>query len=84
MAKGDDKYKAFTTSVKNNAHPIFLTSLTTMLGFLALNSTEVLPFHHLGNSAALGVAVAFVFAMTLLPALPSNPSVRATPRATSV
>ncbi len=69
MRRGDDKNTALLESVRLNAMPIMLTSVTTATGFLALNSTEVLPFHHLGNSASLGVMVAFVLSITLLPAL---------------
>ena len=69
MRTGNDKNTALLESIRLNAMPIMLTSVTTTMGFLALNSTEVLPFHHLGNSAALGVMVAFVFSIVLLPAL---------------
>lgn len=69
MREGTDKNTAMLESIRLNAMPIMLTSVTTAMGFLALNSTEVLPFHHLGNSAALGVMVAFVFSVVLLPAL---------------
>ena len=69
MRRGDDKNTALLESVRLNAMPIMLTSVTTAIGFLALNSTEVLPFHHLGNSASLGVMVAFILSIILLPAL---------------
>lgn len=69
MREGTDKNSAILESMRLNVMPIMLTSVTTGMGFLALNSTEVLPFHHLGNSAALGVMVAFVLSVVLLPAL---------------
>ena len=43
--------------------------LTSVLGFISLNLTEVLTFHHLGNSASIGVAISFVFTMTMTPAI---------------
>ena len=69
MREGKNKNAALLESIRLNVVPIMLTSVTTAIGFLALNSTEVLPFHHLGNSAALGVMVAFLFSIVLLPAL---------------
>lgn len=69
MRSGSDKMTAIKQSLASNSYAVFLTSITTALGFLSLNTTEVLPFHHLGNSAAFGVLIAFIFSMTLLPAL---------------
>ncbi len=69
MRNGADKTDAIKQSIHENSYAVFLTGITTALGFLSLNTTEVLPFHHLGNSASFGVLIAFVFSMTLLPAL---------------
>ena len=69
MRSGMQRQKALVTSLKLNRYPVFLTSLTTALGFLALNTTEVLPFHHMGNTAAFGVTIALLFSLLLLPAL---------------
>lgn len=69
MRSGSDKQIAIQQSLSANSYAVFLTSITTALGFLSLNTTEVLPFHHLGNSAAFGVLIAFIFSITLLPAL---------------
>lgn len=69
MRQGRSKVDALLRSVEVNRRPIFLTNITTAIGFLSLNLTEVLPFHHMGNSAALGVCAAFVFTVVLMPAL---------------
>lgn len=69
MRTGVGKASAITESLRANRYAVFLTSITTALGFLSLNTTEVLPFHHLGNSASAGVFISFIFSMTLLPAL---------------
>ncbi|RKZ57331.1 MAG: hypothetical protein DRQ44_15900 [Gammaproteobacteria bacterium] len=45
-----------------------VTSLTTILGFLSLNFSDAPPFHDLGNIASMGVAAAFIFSITFLPA----------------
>ena len=36
---------------------------------ISLNASDVQPFRDLGNITAIGVAVAFVLSLTLLPAL---------------
>jgi len=51
-----------------NLQPIFLTSLTTAVGFLVMNFSDSPPFHHLGNVTATGVGVAWLLSMTFLPA----------------
>jgi uncharacterized protein len=71
LAIGLDKNKSITESMRINFRPIFVTSLTTVLGFLSLNFSDVPPFHDLGNIAAMGVAVAFIFSVTFLPAVVS-------------
>jgi len=56
-------------SLRINIQPVFLTSLTTAIGFLSLNFSDSPPFHDLGNISAIGVVAAWVLAMTFLPAL---------------
>ena len=69
MARGLDKNKAIIESLRSNAWPVFLTSATTAGGFLTLNFSDSPPFHVLGNLVAFGVLCAFIYSMTLLPAL---------------
>jgi len=71
LAIGKNKNDAMIESMRINFRPIFVTSLTTMLGFLSLNFSDAPPFHDLGNIAAIGVAVAFVYSITFLPAIVS-------------
>ena len=71
LAIGLDKNKAIVESMRINFRPIFVTSLTTVLGFLSLNFSDAPPFHDLGNIASMGVAAAFFFSITFLPALVS-------------
>ena len=56
-------------SLKINGKPIFLTSITTAVGFLSLNFSDSPPFHDLGNITAFGVMAAWLFSITLLPIL---------------
>ena len=69
MAIGMDKITAMVESMRVNFQPVFVTSLTTILGFLSLNFSDAPPFHDLGNIAAIGVGAAFIFSVTFLPAM---------------
>ena len=69
MHLGAEKRVAMIESLRINFGPIFLTSLTTAIGFLSLNFGDAPPFRDLGNISAMGVMAAFVFSVTLLPAL---------------
>ncbi len=71
LAIGLDKDKAIVESMRINFRPIFVTSLTTVLGFLSLNFSDAPPFHDLGNIASMGVTAAFIFSITFLPAMVS-------------
>lgn len=68
MKKGMTKNEAIVESLRINMGPIFLTSITTAIGFLAMNSSDAPPFHDLGNITAMGVMFAFIFSVTFLPA----------------
>lgn len=65
----EHKLSAIKESLEINFKPIFITSLTTAIGFLSMNFSESPPFHDLGNIVAIGVAVAFLLTVSLLPAL---------------
>jgi len=67
--QGANKFDAMRESIRVNLQPIFLTSLTTVIGFLSMNFSEVPPFHDLGNIVSMGVTAAFIFSVTLLPAI---------------
>ncbi len=71
MRKGHAKNVAIIESLRINFHPIFLTSLTTAIGFLSMNFSDAPPFRDLGNITALGVGFAFVLSVTFLPAIMS-------------
>lgn len=69
MRHGMAKDKAMQESIRINLQPVFITSLTTVLGFMTMNFSEVPPFRDLGNTVAMGVIAAFFFSILLLPAL---------------
>lgn len=81
MRKGMDKHSAIIESLRLNLHPIFLTSITTIIGFLTMNFSEVPPFRDLGNVLAIGVMVAWIYSVTFLPALLAILPVRVKPKA---
>ena len=80
MRNGSDKKTAMQESLRVNFMPVFLTSITTAIGFLSLNTSDSPPFGDLGNVAAIGVMVAFILSITLLPALASILPVSVKPR----
>jgi predicted RND superfamily exporter protein len=69
MRKGESKQEAMTDSIRINLQPVFLTSITTMIGFLSMNFSDAPPFRDLGNIVAMGVMIAFVLSVTFLPAV---------------
>lgn len=69
MALGHDKITGMVESMRINFQPVFVTSLTTILGFLSLNFSDAPPFHDLGNIAAIGVGAGFILSVTFLPAM---------------
>ena len=80
IRNGSDKQTAMKESLRVNFMPVFLTSLTTAIGFLSLNTSDSPPFGDLGNVAAMGVMVAFILSITLLPAMANILPVSVKPR----
>ncbi len=76
MRSGQDKRDAIMEAVRINLQPVFIASLTTALGFLSMNFSEVPPFRHIGTFVAFGVGAAFLLSVTFLPALISLLPVR--------
>jgi len=69
VRSGMSKADAIVEAVRLNFLPVGVTSVTTIVGFLALNFSDSPPFWHLGNITAVGIAAAWLFSITLLPAL---------------
>jgi len=80
MRSGTAKNEALRESLRINLQPVFLASITTAIGFLSMNFSEVPPFRHLGNLVAFGVIASFLFSTTFLPALISFMPVRVSTR----
>ncbi|MFA9419983.1 MAG: RND family transporter [Gammaproteobacteria bacterium] len=69
MRRGEAKHDAMVDSIRINMQPVFLTSVTTAIGFLSMNFSDAPPFHDLGNIVAMGVMIAFALSVTFLPAV---------------
>ena len=69
LRKGLPKEEAIVEAMSINAQPVFLTSITTAIGFLSLNFSDSPPFRLLGNVTAFGVMAAWAYSMTVVPAV---------------
>ncbi|MEP1093693.1 MAG: MMPL family transporter [Cyclobacteriaceae bacterium] len=76
MKKGMSKNEAIIETLRVNFMPVFITSLTTVIGFLSMNFSDSPPFHDLGNLTAIGMTAAFLYSVLTLPALMSILPVR--------
>jgi uncharacterized protein len=77
MKKGRTRHAAIVESMRVNFTPIILTSVTTAIGFLSMNSSDAPPFWDMGNITATGVLVALVLSLLLLPAFVAIVPIRA-------
>jgi uncharacterized protein len=69
MRRGLAKKEAIIESLRVNYLPVFLTSLTTVIGFLSMNFSDSPPFRDLGNLTSIGMTAAFLYSVVTLPAL---------------
>ncbi len=69
MNQGKTKHEAIAESIRLNLVPVFLTTVTTAIGFLTMNLSDVPPFRDLGNIVAVGVMSAFAYSVFFLPAI---------------
>ncbi len=71
MRAGMDKASALVEAIRVNFLAVGITSITTIVGFLALNFSDSPPFNHLGNMTAAGILAAWIVSITILPAVVS-------------
>jgi len=69
MRQGKSRQDAVAFAMDLNLMPIFITSATTAIGFLTLMLSESPVLADFGELCAIGVMIAFVFSITILPAL---------------
>jgi predicted RND superfamily exporter protein len=65
---GQDQLGSLRTTMRLNFQPVFLTSISTIIGFLTMNSSDAPPFRDFGNVIAIGVGFAWLFSVTFIPA----------------
>jgi len=65
--EGLDRERAVAEAFRTSGPACFLTSLTTMIGLLALLVVPVVPLKIFGVFAGMGVFLAFVFTLLILP-----------------
>ena len=67
--KGMELKSAIHASLEKSTLPMFLTTLTTMGGFLSFTTSDIQSIKDLGIFSAVGVLIAFFATVSLLPAL---------------
>jgi predicted RND superfamily exporter protein len=81
MRLGKSKHDAIAESLRVNLQAVFITSITTAIGFLTMNFSDAPPFRDLGNIVAIGVMAAFFYSVLFLPSLMAVLPIRVKPKA---
>ena len=66
---GSNKNAAIVRAISHSGLPIVMTSLTTAAGLASFSAAEIAPIADLGRFSSLGVLLALLYTMTLVPAL---------------
>ena len=66
---GKSKFEAIQEALRINFSPVFITSITTVIGVLCLNTSDSPPYRDMGNMIATGVFFAWLYSVTFLPAM---------------
>lgn len=69
LREGNSKVEAMRHSLSSNLRAVFLTSFTTAVGFMGMNTIDSPPFVEFGYIASFGIIVAYFFGHTMLPQL---------------
>ena len=69
LREGRTMKEAVIEALRTNFTAIFLTSITTAIGFATLNSSESPPLREMGNIVAVGVVAAWVYSIAFFPAM---------------
>ncbi len=69
MRLGKNKKESVSESLRVNMQPVFMTAITTSIGFLSMHFSEAPPFRELGYMMAFGNIILFIHAVVTLPAL---------------
>jgi len=66
---GKSKLEAIQEALRINFSPVFITSITTVIGVLCLNTSDSPPYRDMGNMIAAGVFFAWIYSISFLPAM---------------
>jgi uncharacterized protein len=69
LRKGADNLTAIHNTMLEMNAPVVMTSLTTMVGFMALATSKIVPIREYGLAVALGVLWAMCFSLSFIPAV---------------
>ena len=62
-----NRYKAVINIFEHTGWPIFVTALTTVVGFVAFSFVNMVPVRNLGITCAIGVIATFILVIVYLP-----------------
>lgn len=65
--EGHDREAAIKLALKEVGFATFLTCISTAVAFLTLNTTDIQPIRDFGTYTAIGVLVAYLLSITILP-----------------
>ncbi len=80
LSAGDSKSEAIASALRHSGLAVLMTSLTTAGALLSFAFAELLPIRNLGFLAPLGVMLAMVYTLTILPAMLSLLPIKETGR----
>ncbi|MDA5194607.1 efflux RND transporter permease subunit [Govanella unica] len=69
MTQGLSRRDAIIECYRMNFEPVFITTVTTLFGFLGLNFADAPPYRDVGNMATIGTALAYLLTLGLIPPL---------------
>jgi predicted RND superfamily exporter protein len=69
LNNGRSKLDAIQEALRVNFSPVFITSITTVIGVLCLNTSDSPPYRDMGNMIAVGVFFAWIYSIVFLPAM---------------
>ncbi len=69
LSLGSGKYDSIAYALGHSGLAVAMTSVTTAVGLISFVAAELAPIAHLGVIAPIGVLLAMVYSLTLLPAL---------------
>ena len=64
-----NKHALIVDVIRTNALPVFLTSITTAVGFFSLTVSDIVPMRMLGYTGGIGAILAWALSMAIVPAL---------------